>query len=87
PSADQRCRGLGESGTSGGGHLGFGQAVTRFIHRPLATISDCLRGIPSRAGPDDSSQQPQRGAVFDSNPPPPQTNLPRKNAMYKTIAA
>ncbi|KAI9129591.1 sigma-70 family RNA polymerase sigma factor [Acaryochloris sp. CCMEE 5410] len=84
--ADQRCRGLGESGTTGRGHLGFGPAVTKFIHRPLAAISDCLRGFPSRAGPD-TSQQPQRGAVFDSNPPPEQTHLPRKNAMYRTIAA
>ncbi|WP_235111495.1 sigma-70 family RNA polymerase sigma factor [Acaryochloris sp. 'Moss Beach'] len=86
PSADQQCRGLGEPGTSGGGHLGFGQAVTRFIYRPLATISQSIRGFPSRAGPD-SSQQPQRGAVFDSNPPPQQTNLPRTTTMYKTIAA
>ncbi|KAI9129098.1 sigma-70 family RNA polymerase sigma factor [Acaryochloris sp. CCMEE 5410] len=85
-AADQRCRGLGEPGTIGRGHLGFGPAVTEFIHRPLAAISDCLRGFPSRAGPDPHREH-RKEAVFDSNPPPEQTNLPRKNAMYKTIAA
>ncbi|WP_235112551.1 sigma-70 family RNA polymerase sigma factor [Acaryochloris sp. 'Moss Beach'] len=86
PPADQRCRGLGEPRATRGRHLGFCQTVTEFIQRPLAAISQSIRGFPSRAGPD-SSQQPQRGAVFDSNPPPQQTNLIRTNTMYRTIAA
>ncbi|MGR3279227.1 sigma-70 family RNA polymerase sigma factor [Acaryochloris marina NIES-2412] len=72
-AVDQRCRGLGAPGKTGRGHLGFCQAVAEFIHRPLAAISQSIRGFPSRAGPHSSQ--------------PPQTTLPRTNTMYKTIAA
>lgn len=77
--ADQRCSGLGEPGTTGRRYLGFRSAVNQFIQRPLAAISDYLRGFSSRAGPD-PSRQPHRGAVFDSKPPPQQHNLIGVNA-------
>ena len=85
-AADQRCRGLGAPGKTGRGHLGLCPAVNQFIHRPLAAISQSIRGFPSRAGPNPHRDH-RKEAVFDSNPPPEPTHLPRKNAMYRTIAA
>ena len=84
--ADQRCRGLEEPGTIGRGYLGFRKAVTRFIQRPLASVISSIRGFSSRAGPDPERGK-REGAVFDSNPPPQQTDFQRTNTMYKTIAA
>ena len=63
-SASERCRGLGETGTSRGGYLGFCRSITAFILKPFASVIQSIRGFTNRDGPVPKPGN-RKGAVFD----------------------
>ncbi|NJM67373.1 MAG: sigma-70 family RNA polymerase sigma factor [Acaryochloris sp. RU_4_1] len=82
--ADQQCGGLGEPRATGQGYLGLRQAVTQLVQKPLAVISQRIRGFAIRDGPV-ARLWPRWGTVFDPHAPAQQPFIHRIFTMHKAL--